>query len=394
MHGRDTVYVAHGAAGDAGREVFSGMRVTFPQWSPVEDKLSLWFTFTPMYRSALSLIVGGGLLRGDPAALFEPGSGQVTWLAVSPHEKAQVGHYYLLKRDYATAWQWYEDAGRDWPPPKPGDAGLDPFWARELAQPHDIKFFQYYCLSKLGRKEDARAKLDEFRKTFPRRPDKPQGQNLPPEEAWLRDLLDADGLVAPLVRDFYCAEVFLSLDAGADAETYFLDTLKTAPTDAARMSSAIVLAQIVLLADRPQEYADLTTDTVVPQLLKVVKARPAATAANPLDIETATQTVGQFALLPLISPKFLAALPEGKVRALAERLEAVRPKAESDFGRLEIDLTLRAAYARLKMDNKRQEAERRLQDNPTTTLVPRSPGEIDQFIDTTRGLLTGLLQPR
>jgi dipeptidyl aminopeptidase/acylaminoacyl peptidase len=55
---RDAVYLADGTSGKQGRQVFSGMRVTFPQWSPKEEKLSVWFTFSPTYQS-----VGSHFLR-------------------------------------------------------------------------------------------------------------------------------------------------------------------------------------------------------------------------------------------------------------------------------------------------------------------------------------------
>src|SRR5439155_23517682 len=42
---RDAVLVADGTGDDPGREVLSGMRVTFPRWSPRDDRLSLWVTF-------------------------------------------------------------------------------------------------------------------------------------------------------------------------------------------------------------------------------------------------------------------------------------------------------------------------------------------------------------
>jgi hypothetical protein len=63
--------VADGAGREPGSEVFSGMRVTFPQWSPTEDKLSLWVTFNPPHRSFVSMLLGWGLRPGDPAAVFD-----------------------------------------------------------------------------------------------------------------------------------------------------------------------------------------------------------------------------------------------------------------------------------------------------------------------------------
>src|SRR5207237_4219873 len=125
----DAVYRADGAGEQPGKEAFSGMRVTFPHWSPDEEKLSVWFTFSPTYRSYLSVVVDAlsrgvlhpSLRRGDPAAVFDVKTGKIGWMTVSPQEKVQVGHYHLLKRDYAEAWRWYEEAVREMPPP-PKDA--------------------------------------------------------------------------------------------------------------------------------------------------------------------------------------------------------------------------------------------------------------------------------
>src|SRR5262249_52313473 len=123
---RDAVYLADGAGEQPGKPVFSGMRVTFPHWSPDEEKLSVWFTFSPTYRSlpsaALSSWLGGllnvSLRRGDPAAVFDVKTGKISWMTVNPNGKVQVGHYHLLKRDYAAAWRWYAEAEREMPKPK------------------------------------------------------------------------------------------------------------------------------------------------------------------------------------------------------------------------------------------------------------------------------------
>ena len=88
---RDAVVLAAGDGTQPGRDVFSGMRVTFPHWSPVEEKLSLWVTFSPTFRSWLSRIFGWGLMPGDPAAVLDVETGEMTWMAVNAHEKAQVG---------------------------------------------------------------------------------------------------------------------------------------------------------------------------------------------------------------------------------------------------------------------------------------------------------------
>ncbi len=55
-------------------------------------------------------------------------------------------------------------------------------------------------------------------------------------------------------------------------------------------------------------------------------------------------------------------------------------------------MVLRAAYQRLRMTKEHDEALLRVRDNPATTLVPRGEGDVEQFIDTTRMLLTSLMQ--
>ena len=97
---------------------FAGMRVTFPHWSPStrDEVLSLWCTFSPSHLSTLAWILGGQLRSGDPAALLDARTGALSWMAVSPIEEAQIGHYEQITHNYAEAWRRYEraePAGRD-----------------------------------------------------------------------------------------------------------------------------------------------------------------------------------------------------------------------------------------------------------------------------------------
>ncbi len=395
-HGRDAVYMAAGDGSDADREVFWGMRVTFPQWSPKEDKLSLWFTFTPKYHSALSLLLGGGLRRGDPAAVFDPATGKISWLAVNPQEKAQVGHYCLMKRDYAEAWHWYEDAAKDWPAPQPVKLDLMTFLTPDglprLLTPQDVRFFEYYCLTKLGRPEAAKAKLDEFRKAFPPHIQTSNDPNVPanfPElETELRKEFAPDGLLTALVRDFYCAEVFLSLDAAADAETYFRDELKAATTDAARLSSTLVLSQILLLENKRLEYADLTTDVLMPLMLQYpLDPKPAAPpSGNIASAPLVAQFGGGLAVAPLFAPSFLKGIPEKNVEALVERWLALRDKANTETNRWQCDRMLWAAYERLGRDKELREVAKRLEGAGPGTL-PISNRNVEKDIEELRTLL-------
>src|SRR5262249_23209828 len=133
---------------------------------------------------------------------------------------------------------------------------------QDLAGPRDSSFFQYYCLKKLGRDVEARERLERFTKTFLPAPTDPSGKTADAalDQALaqrLRDILGPDSVFAALLRDLYAAEVFLSLDAAEDAESYFREAMVTAKTDAARLSAAIVLGQVLLLQGKRSEYAQL-----------------------------------------------------------------------------------------------------------------------------------------
>jgi hypothetical protein len=369
---RDAVYLADGRGTEPGREVFSGMRVTFPNWSPADDKLSLWVTFSPAYRSSVSgwlLSLNLGLRRGDPAATFDTRTGRLGWMAVDANEKAQVGHYYLLKRDYAEAWRWYEQAERDAPPAKPDEATLDPAHLEEALGTRDPAFFEYYCLTKLGRDGEAREKLAQFRRTYLRLPDEGQepllGVRVGDEVGtWLQELVDPHKLTGALLRDLYMAEVFLSVDAAEDGEAFFRRELDTAPSDSARLGSALVLAQFLLLRNKHRAYAELATGTIAPLLFRAERGASFQmlrdlTALRSVQ-EFAAAYAGGFTLLPLFVPDFVAGLPDDQVRALAPRWEALRAAAHDDFSRLAADLVLDAVYRRLGLEEEQREVAGRL----------------------------------
>ena len=399
---RDAVYVADGAGNDPGGEVFSGMRVTFPQWSPTEDKLSLWVTFTPTHQSWASQFLGGGLRPGDPAAIFDATTGHLTWMAVNPFEQMQVGHYYLSKREYLLAWRWYERAEAQWPAPAPISSSP---WQimnsmRAFTEPQDYHFFQYYCLSKLGRTEEAQAKLVEFQKAFPPRIEPRKASSEPQWDDSLRELLgkvlEPDGFFAPLLRDLYCAQVFLSLDAAEDSETFFRDSLKTAPNDAARLSHSIVLGQILLLEHKNQEYATLATETVAPLLLKAMKTPPGDANDATKYLQLSDGIVGGACLLPMCAPEFLAGLPKEQVAALLPRWEALRTEAPAKVGPNQIDVVqgiefvLYAVHKRLGKEQECKELAKRLWDNEAGP--PKDVENLSKWFAETRRNLKAMSQ--
>jgi hypothetical protein len=358
-HARDAVWIAPGTGKEPGREVFSGLRVTFPHWSPKDDKLSLWLTFSPTHRSLLSRLLGWGLPAGDPAAVLDLQTGRVSWMAVHAYEKAQVGHYHLGKRAYAEARRWYEEAEAALPP-RPAHAPGQAF--EILLGRRDFTFFQYYCLTKLGRPDEARGKLEQFHRAFS--PPQDGARAGDPGQPWPAPL---DLVGALLFRDFYAAEVFLSLDATADAQQFFRQALAEAKTEEARLSSALVLAQLLLLEGRYADYADLATDTVRPLLQKVRKQSGAVPDVQNLslpDSDSLLGLLGDLTLLPLYVPEFLAPLDDGTLQALLPRWEKVRSEARDEFSRLTADLFLHAAYHKLGREQEAREAAVRLDNNP------------------------------
>jgi hypothetical protein len=372
---RDQVYVAAGEGTDPGRPVFSGMRVTFPQWSPHEDKLSLWVTFMPAYRSLVSQLLGWGLRPGDPAAVFDVKTGQLGWLPVNAQEKVQVGHYYLLKRDYAQAWRWYEEAERELPPPAPVAVRDFLDYLRAIPGPRDFSIFQYHCLTKLGRTEEARGKLEHFRRHFLPRfvepANSPAGaggvQDGKSTLQHLQELLVPSTLLGSLLQDLYVAEVFLSLDAIADGEAFFRTALGQGDTDAARLGRAIVLGQILLLERKYGEYANLATETIGPLLTRVLKPVPADGRRDLLDTTSLTRLAAGFALLPLGVSEFLSRLPDKQLQSLRPRWEKQQASA-NDESRAFHDLVLRGLYQAIGQEKERQEAAARLKSRPAPAL--------------------------
>jgi hypothetical protein len=399
---RDKVYVAAGEGTEPGRSIFSGMRITFPQWSPREDKLSLWVTFMPAYRSVVSHLFGWGLRPGDPAAVLDMKSGQLSWMPVNAQEKVQVGHYYLLKRDYAQAQRHYAEAERELP--KPQSIGVSQFEAylRAIQGPRDFSLFQYHCLTKLGRADEARAKLDQFRQLFLPKFVGPSGGQGPAVqvtidgktlERHLQELLAPDTFIGSLVQHLYAAEVYMSLDAAVDAETYFRAAPDQAETDAARLSRAIALGQILLLERMYGEYADLATKTIAPLLAKAVKPVPPGGRRDFMDTNILTEYVGWLALSPLGASEFLSHVPDKQLQAMLPHWEKLRAQA-NEGSRPLVDLVLHGLYQKLGREKERQETALRLKKLPGDSMMPVVDGELGKAIVALHAQMRDLLRRR
>ncbi len=361
---RDMLWLAPGDGSDPGRIVASGLRTTFAHWSPRDKELSLWFTFSPTHRSLFSMGFGWGLRSGDPAATIDASTGRISWMAVTTNEKAQVGHYFLLKRNYAEAWRWYEEADRvrpAEPEPKPEASGWDVFRARPF---RETSLFEYYCLEKLGRHDEAQTRLDTFRKKA--------RQLLPSDEQLKQFMFGKPGeqgdqavneelhRLTALARDCYAAEVFLSLDAAADGEQFFRRQMTKAVDGDDRFSAAIMLSQLLLLQGRTADYAALILDTIAPALPKRGGVDP---GLDDPQLRPSLLVVVS-ALAPLGRDDLLAPVPRGRLEALAAQAEEARAKAGHDAVRLVADLVLDQAYRFLGRDKEMKAARQRWQGNP------------------------------
>jgi Tol biopolymer transport system component len=374
VRARNRLLVAPDADPAKTRTVFSGMQVTFPQWSPKEAKLSLWATFRPAYRSWLSHLLDFGaspqdplrgltLRPGDPALVLDPATGERSWKAIDAREKTQVGHFHALHREFAEAWQWYEQVKVGAPE---GDDRSPQQFVQRFVHGRDALFFHAYCLTKLDRDKDARDKRRLFEESFlPDLSDQPKAAvaNQPAPFGAANVQPTKEQLLH--WRDLYVAEVFLSLDAVEDGERFFRNALKIATSDAERLSKALVLSQMLLLRNKNEEYAELATDTVLPLLLRTWKPRKPNAAQimrNPPGNLVLAYSDG-LSLLPLFASEFLKTLPEKQVRDLMPRWEKQQAAADDDVKRLGLDLFREAAARRLGQHAEAQSATRRIAAN-------------------------------
>jgi len=378
---RDAVIIAPGDGSGVGKEIFSGMRVTFPHWSPTEQKLSLWCTFSPTFRSWLSNMLQWGLRPGDPAAILDVQTGEVTWMTVNPHEKVQVGHYHLLKKNYEAAQQWYNEATEELPPPTPPAAGeiFDSF-----VGPRSFSFFHYYCLEKLGQPKLAAVKRAEFEQTFlPHWPSDAEDAPGNAQNQFLHTLLDPDSLWSRVLRNLYITEVFLSIDAATDGERYFQDKLESTSSASAKLADAVMYSQLLLLQQKRVEYAHFATDTVAPLLMSELNFEQFGEANSGDEWERLLSHVLVMSILPLFAPEFVDGLPQDIVDELLPKWEELHKQARYDADRFGCDLFLHEAYRRQGNEGQQGVVKGRIAENPARKkLLPA--GGVAEFISESR----------
>ncbi len=327
-------------------------------------------------------------------------------MAVSPVEEAQIGHYEQIKRNYAEAWRRYERALAAGAPARtePESAAG---WLNQLVSPRGIGVFQFACLMKLGRHDEARARLESFRQAYPPRlpaagtshgQGVADGSGFPLDQPWFREAMQPGGICLRLLQDLYIAQVLLSLDASDLAREHFRSVIAvgSAETDATKLSAAVVLSQVLLLEGKHDEYAELATETLAPLLLKQHRALSVGQASGALDLtRQVPDLAGGLALLPLSSGTFLAGLSRARLTSMVPRWELLLNRANDDLTRGAIDLVLEASYRQLGRQDERRKAVERLEHNPALggigapALANQPRGVNDEIIALLRGLLTG-----
>jgi hypothetical protein len=362
---KDSVIVADARETANVVEVFNDMRVTFPVWAPHENRLSLWITFVPRYRSLLSILRQWGLWPGDPAATLDLDTGAVSWLTVTPAEELQVGHYYLLKKDYARAWEWYERANRRLPPRKP-PSDLQEFVAT-IGAPERSQLFEFHCLKQLGRDDEAEAKLLEFEQTFFPAEHAAGDQGAQIMDDVMRQFGPQAELLKRVLHDFYLAEVFLSVDAADAGITLLREQLHSDDDPTTRLSRSLALTQMLLIAGKREEYLSVCTEHVMSLALETWGAHQEPNTAAPNPSRPGNQVlrvVVGLALAPLFRADFLSGIPDSQLRETVIAWETRRPDIDSGDHVLAIDLFLRAAHLASGNDEQARLIEARLDLNP------------------------------
>jgi hypothetical protein len=363
---RDSVRIAGLEAQDAGREIFSGMQVTFPLWSPTEEKLSLWLTFTPRYLSLLSVFAQMGLRPGDPVATIDIKTGAISWMAVSPQEELQIGHYHLLKRQEAEAWRWYTKAREKLPAHKP-PANWEAF-VRGMGAPENCHVFEYVCLKRMGRDAEAAAKWIEFEQNFYPLPPEPlkAGEPAPPVDLVAAMFGQRTDLLKPIIRDLFVAEVFLSVDGLHEGIAHFQKS-PPAENDAAAFSRAVLLAQLMLIAGKHEDYLEHCTRVVVPLALKLWQNDKPGQSAN--ERNQAIPLIGELCLAPMFRADFMTQLPPEVVQRQMLAWKELATKHDAGLPAVAIDLAMRAAALALNDPNEAKQAENRITANTAAQQV-------------------------
>ncbi len=355
---RDRVVIADAAGLHAERDVFTGMRANFLNWSPQREKLALWATFSPSH--AVLPLSNLGLRPGDPAAILNVQTGEMNWMPINTYEKVQIGHSALQRKNYAEARRWYEEAQAEFAAREKGKKTSAP---RELFGPERFEMFHAYCLEKLGETEAARKKRREFFALTAFEAETNAG-----------DLQTLAPLIAEshaIARQLYLAQIFLSLNAVEDGLAFFAEEPQVLPGLVSakalaheQFAAKVAQAQLLLNVERWDEFARLATKELVPMLLKRNLSSCDSRSIVELSSQAPAISAGGYCLLPLMAEDFTNQLSTETIEELIPAWEAFRLQTESQVALLWIDRFLQLAYQRMSLDEAAQAARKRYESNP------------------------------
>ncbi len=193
---------------------------------------------------------------------------------MSGEEHAQIGRIELRDGRLESALKRFDEAAASLPRDKKAD------WM----------FFRGVALHKAGRVDEAQAAWQRFELVTPA-PTSPQRIADPIEP-----------------RHRFAAEAYLSLDMSKEGIQFFHRAIGEARNDRELLSATVVLCQLLLLADRREEYVEQ-----VPDLLAVAgRCCPGAG----VDRDGISRMVA-ITLFPLAVREFIEKLPERVVRQIA-----------------------------------------------------------------------------
>ena len=295
-----------------------------------------------------------GLWPGDPAATIDLKTNSIAWMAVSPEEELQIGHYHLLKGDAKEAWRWYEQARKKMPEPHPPTNWQE--FAQRLGAPENSQLFEFLCLVRLGRNSDATEKWREFEENF-YPVIKPEDKSSAIDFA--NFLGSQSALGKPFLRDLVIAEAFLSVDGFKEALEHFSNRQIETLSDAEALSRFLLLGQLMLIARDNSGYLKHTTDVVAPLAMKVLQAD---LLMAPTRDSTLQLAIGM-SLAPLFRADFFEQFPREIAQETIDKWSELSPDQNSGLAAVAINLVLRAAANRLENAETRKLAEERLAVN-------------------------------
>jgi hypothetical protein len=310
---RSAIHVAD-RDGKNPRRLFSGLRATFLRWAPKDEKLSVWLTFEPTFRSWATVSREFGMWSFDPAAMLDSKTGKLEWMPVRGFEQAELGHNHLMRGEHEIASKWYETALQD------------------MSAEEKKQLIAFQLVHAMGKNHQRNPETERLAQVFSIVPPRAQ----PVEEQLMTQLLQPlpsnenkqpnPGFQAKFRRDSQLAEVFLGLGDVEGGTAWFSGA--TADADAL-LSSRLMLSQFLLLRERWNEYANCVCNEILPKW-----------AASEREV--------MLAALPLGDPHLLVKLSEERVVAIKNSLVDLRDKAKGDDDKLLIDLILKEVGKHLK----------------------------------------------